>query len=93
MSGVREVFTRRYTGQVDRRSLRVASGPQPFDLAVACQPLINGRLILEAFNVINLGPRTVSLDLPVTLRNSLRLKDDARRFAHSGNMQVFAPRR
>jgi hypothetical protein len=35
----------------------------------------------------------VRLDLPVTLRNALGLKNDARRFAHPDNMQVFAPRR
>ena len=92
-SGTREFFTRRETGQVGKKSLREASGPQPFDLAVAGQPIINRHFILEAFDVINFGPRNVRLDLPVTLCNSLGLENDARRFAHSGNMPVFAPRR
>jgi hypothetical protein len=84
---------RRDTGQFDRQSLRVASCPQPFDLAITCQPLINCHFILEAFDVSNFGAGTVCLDLPVTLRNSLGLKNDAGRFAHPCNMEVFASRR
>jgi hypothetical protein len=87
------VFTRGDTGQVGKQSLRVTAGTQPFDLAVASQPVVNCHFILEAFDVINFGSRDVRLDLPVTLRNALGLKNDARRFAHPDNMQVFAPRR
>ena len=87
------MFTRSNTGHIGKQSLGVTSGPQPFDLAVAGQPVVNCHFILEAFDVINFAARTVRLDLPVALRNSLRLKDDARRFAHPGNMPMFAPRR
>ena len=72
------MFTRRSTGHIGKQSLRVTSGPQPFDLAVAGQPVINCHFILEAFDVINFGPRNVRLDLPVTLSNSLGLEYDAR---------------
>jgi hypothetical protein len=91
LCAARQGFTRRKADQVGNQLLRVTSGPQPFDLAVAGQPIINGRLVLEPFDVVNFGSRTVRLDLPVTLRNSLRLENDAWRFAHPRNMQVFAP--
>src|ERR1700722_6087755 len=69
-----------------RCSFRVALGPQPPDLAVAVEPLIDLGFGLEAVDVSDLDAGAVRLDLPVALGDPLQLEDDSRRFSHSRNM-------
>jgi hypothetical protein len=67
--------------------LGVALGPQPFDLAVACEPLVDLGFGFEAVDVFGFDAGALGLDLPIALRNSLRFEGDPRRFCHQGNMR------
>jgi hypothetical protein len=71
------------------RSFRISLRSEPRDAAVSRQPFVDLSFALEPFDVSNFDPRIVSLDLPVTVLDTLYFKYDAGRFGfgHARNMR------
>ena len=65
---------------VKRQKNDAAAGPR--------EPLVNLSFAFETANVLNFGFGTVSLDLPVAVRDPFVFEDDPRRFSHS-RLYVF----
>jgi hypothetical protein len=66
--------------------------PQPLNFTGCREPLINLSFAFEAANVLNFCSRTVSLDLPVAVRDALVFEDNPRRFAHILFYDIFRDR-
>jgi len=63
---------------------------QPGDFAVSLQPVIDIGFARQAGNVSDFCTGIVGFDLPIAFCDPLRMKGDARGFAHASNMEPFA---
>ena len=63
----------------------VALRPEPVDAARAVEPLVGLGFALEALDVANLDPGTMSLKLPIAFGDALDLEGNAnlRSFSHA----------